>query len=207
MKYMLPGNHRTLVLMRLTLTCTLVFLAGFWITNTLLYFRSMDLRPVSVADHYRGSEEEFSMPRTYGAMLEVTHMHLGMMAMVLLLLTHLCIFIPWSLRWRVILVLATFGSALLGESAGWLVRFVHPSFAWLKVGSFLTLQVSLAILIVGLAVFLGRRDAPSDPPPVHARAPSGDHRGRAGAEESPRRSASRTARPRGRKTYRWHPGQ
>jgi hypothetical protein len=160
MKYMTTGNYRAQVLMRLTLGCTLVFLTGFWITNTLLYLRNMDLRPQSVVDYYLGSDVEFAMPRTYGSMLEVAHMHLPMMAMVLLLLTHLCIFLPWPLRIRVALVLATFGCGLLTEVAGWLVRFVHPGFAWLKVGGFLGLQATLALLLLGLGLYLARRPRP-----------------------------------------------
>ena len=157
MRYMTTGNYRHHVLMRLTLLCTLVLLTGFWGTNALLYFRNMDLRPHTVVEYYRGSEAEFAMPRTYGAMLEVTHMHLAMMATVILLLTHLAIFLPWSLRLRVFLVLATFGCALLGEASSWLVRFVHPGFAALKVAAFLGLQAGLAVLLVGLAVYLCRR--------------------------------------------------
>ncbi len=74
------------------------------------------------------------------------------MALVALLLTHLAIFVPWPMRWRVLLILATFGSALLGEASSWLVRFVSPGWAILKVGSFVTLQTTLAILLVGLAL-------------------------------------------------------
>ncbi|HZL86488.1 MAG TPA: hypothetical protein VFD07_14025 [Candidatus Krumholzibacteria bacterium] len=161
MKYMLTGNYRAHVLMRVTLLSTLFLLSGFWLTNALLYFRNMDLRPVSVVQYYRGSEAEFSMPRTYGAMLEVTHMHLPMMAMVILLLTHLAIFLPWPLRLRLVLVLGTFGCALLGETASWLVRFAHPAFAWLKILSFLGLQAGLAVLLVGLAMHLLRTQARS----------------------------------------------
>ncbi len=156
MKYMLTGNYRAHVLMRVTLLSTLFLLSGFWLTNALLYFRNMDLRPLSVVQYYRGNEAEFSMPRTYGAMLEVTHMHLPMMATVILLLTHLAIFLPWPLRLRLVLVLGTFGCALLGESASWLVRFTHPGFAWLKILSFLGLQAGLAVLLVGLALHLLR---------------------------------------------------
>ena len=36
------------------------------------------------------------MPRTYQSMIEITHMHLPMMAMVVLLLTHLPIFAPFA---------------------------------------------------------------------------------------------------------------
>jgi len=156
MKYMLTGNYRGHPITRLTLMCTLVLLSGFWVTNILLYFQRLGLDPASVVTYYRGSDAEFAMPRTYGSMLEVTHMHLSMMAMVLLLLTHLCIFLPWPLRARVGLVLVTFGSALAGESASWLVRYVHPGFAWLKVTAFVGLQASLGFLIVALAWYLSR---------------------------------------------------
>jgi len=76
------------------------------------------------------------------------------MALVALLLTHLAIFLPWPNRWRVTLILSTFASALGGEAASWLVRFVSPGWAILKVACFLGLQISLGILLVGLAMFL-----------------------------------------------------
>ena len=114
MKYMLMGNYRAPYLVRLTLLCSVAFLVLFWCTNALMFFRNMGLEPESIATYYRGSEAEFSMPRTYGAMLEVTHAHLAMMSVVLLLITHLALFFPWSLRLRVGLVLGAFGGALLG---------------------------------------------------------------------------------------------
>jgi len=45
------------------------------------------------------------------------------------------------------LIAVPFGSALLDEGSGWLVRFVSPSFAILKVVGFLALQISLALLV------------------------------------------------------------
>jgi len=157
MKYMLNGGYRQQPLVRLTLGCTLVFLVFLWATNFLLYFRSMGLAPATVVRFYLGSEAEFAAPRTYGSMLELAHAHFAIMAMVLLLLTHLAIFVPWSMRLRVVLVLGTFGAAFVEEISGWLVRFVHPGFAPLKVVSFLALQVGLAILLAGLGWHLMRR--------------------------------------------------
>jgi hypothetical protein len=159
---MLTGAYRANDLMRLTLGCTLVFLLLFWVTNALLYFRSMSFDPTSVVRYYNGSEAEFTMPRTYGAMLEVTHAHLAMMALVLLLLTHLAIFIPWPRRLRVALVLSAFAGGLLSEAAGWLVRFVSPELASVKIAGFVLLQTSLAVLLFGLAGHLLR------PPDVRA---------------------------------------
>ena len=159
MKYMVSGAFRVSGIMRLTLGCTLVFLVFLWATSAMLFFQRMSLDPNSVVAYYRGSEQEFAAPRTYGSLLEQSHAHFAMMSMVLLLLTHLAIFIPWPLKLRIALVLATFGAALLGELAGWLVRFVHPSFAILKVASFLGLQAGLAILMAGLGWHLMRRPA------------------------------------------------
>ena len=164
MKYMVTGAYRVSGILRLTLGCTLVFLIFLWATSAMLYFQRMSLDPSSVVAYYRGSEQEFAAPRTYGSLLEQSHAHFAMMSMVLLLLTHLAIFIPWPLRLRVALVLATFGTALVGEVAGWLVRFVHADFAILKVACFVGLQTGLAILIAGLGWHLARRPALNSTP-------------------------------------------
>jgi hypothetical protein len=143
-------------LMRLTLGFMLVFLAGFTLTNFGLYFAKMNLNPQSVISYYNGSEEEFKLPRTYQSMLEVTHGHLAMMAIVLLMLTHLLIFTSFTKPVKIVLISCAFLFALLDEGAGWLVRFVHPGYAWLKVVGFLGLQVSLLILVCSLGTYLWR---------------------------------------------------
>ncbi|MBI4529911.1 MAG: hypothetical protein HY709_00160 [Candidatus Latescibacteria bacterium] len=156
MKYMQNGGFQNHPLMRLTLTLTLIFLVGFWITNFLLYFSKMGLTPGSVVSYYLGSEEEFRPARSYQSMLETTHFHLPMMALVILMLTHLLIFVPFRYRTKVGFILTTFLSGLLNEGAGWLVRFVSLYFAWVKVVSFLILQGSLAYLLSTLLFFLWR---------------------------------------------------
>jgi uncharacterized membrane protein len=77
-----------------------------------------------------------------------------MMALVMLLLTHLVVFAPFRRSQKIVLIVTAFASALLSEASGWLVRFVDPGFAWLKVTSFLALQGSLLFLLGTLAVFL-----------------------------------------------------
>lgn len=57
------------------------------------------------------------------------------------------------------LYFVAFGSALLSEAAGWMTRFWHPAFAWLKVTMFVLFQASLGMLIIGLAVFLASAEA------------------------------------------------
>jgi len=155
-KYMQNGGFQHQPLMRLTLLFTLFLLLAFWISNFALYFAEMSLAPQSVAAFYLGSEADYRLPRTYLTMLEVTHMHLPMMAVVLLLLTHLLIFVPLASRLKTGMIVATFISALGFEAAGWLVRFVHPVFAWLKIGGFLVLQAAIAFLLVALGLYLLR---------------------------------------------------
>ncbi|MBI5709086.1 MAG: hypothetical protein HZC42_02115 [Candidatus Eisenbacteria bacterium] len=154
MKVLQSGGFQHHPLMRLTLGLALLLLAGFWVTNLALYFRHMSLDPASVASYYRGNDTEFMPPRSAESMLEVTHMHLAMFALVLLLLTHLLIFAPLRTGAKAALVLTAFLSALLSEAAGWMTRFWHPGFAMLKVAMFVLFQGTLLVLIVGLGVFL-----------------------------------------------------
>lgn len=156
MKYMQDGGHQNQPLMRLTLGLTLALLLGFWVTNFAMYFSRMGLAPSSVASYYLGSEEDFRPPRSAESMLETTHMHLPMMGMVLLVLTHLLIFVPLARRAKVAFIVAAFAFAVMSEGAGWLVRFVSPSFAALKVVGFLGMQAVLAFLLGSLAVHLAR---------------------------------------------------
>ena len=156
MKYLQNGGFQHNPLMRLTVGLTLALLLGLWVTNFAMYFTRMDLTPASVVTYYNGSEEEFRPPRSSASMLETTHMHLPMMGIVLLFLTHLLIFVPFARGPKVGLILATFAGALLDESGGWLVRFVDPAFAPLKVAGFLILQATLGVVILALAVFLVR---------------------------------------------------
>ena len=165
MKYMERGGFQTQELMRWTLGATCILLAGFWITNWILFVSRLGWTPGSIVSYYRGSEAEFRPPRTAGAMLEVTHSHLAMMALVMLLLTHLLIFAPYSRRAKLWMIGIAFGSALFEEGSGWLVRFVDAGFSWLKLVSFWALQGILAFLLVGLVMFLksGRNERESPP--------------------------------------------
>jgi hypothetical protein len=127
------------------------------VTNALLYFQKMSLSYDSVVSYYLGNEELFLSPRSYQGLLEVSHFHLFAMGMLLLVLTHLVLFIPVKGRTKAWLISLPFLAALLDEGSSWLVRFAHPNFAYLKITGFLLLQTSLAALI-GLslwAVFRG----------------------------------------------------
>ena len=97
-------------------------------------------------------------------MVESSHGHFAMMAMVLLVLTHLYIFVPGPRRLKAAFVGGTFAATFLSEASGWLVRFVHPGFAILKPAAFLASQAFLGLMLGLLATFLvsgGATKAPS----------------------------------------------
>jgi hypothetical protein len=156
-RFFITGEWTRNRLLQLIVALYAVYVSALWLTNALLYFNKMSLAPSSVVEYYLGSEERFLSPRSYQGLLEVSHFHLFAMGMLLLVLTHLMLFVPISNRAKAWLIALPFAAAFLDEGAGWLVRFGHPAFAWLKVSGFLLLQGSLAALIlVSLwAVFAG----------------------------------------------------
>ncbi len=157
MRWVITGEWTRNRLLQLIVVLYALYVAGLWLTNLLLYFSKMSLSYGSVVAYYLGSEQAYTSPRTYQGLLEVSHFHLFAMGMLLLVLTHLMLFVPLRGSVRAWLIALPFLSALLEEGAGWLVRFVSPSFAMLKVTGFVMLQTSLAVL-VGLslwAVFAG----------------------------------------------------
>lgn len=160
---MQQGGFQSQPLMRLTLVLTMVFMTAFWVSNFALYLAKMDFTTQSVRNYYLGSEELFKMPRTYQSMLEVSHSHLPMIAMVVLLLTHLLIFTPYSFRVKVFIIVSGFLFALLNEGSGWLVRFVRPEFAILKIVSFLSFQAVIGFLIFEVARFTRGRNGNTKP--------------------------------------------
>jgi hypothetical protein len=135
------------------------FVILLWATNWMLYFDSMDLTTASVVEHYLGNEEEYRAPRTYRGMVELAHFHLFAMGMLMMVLTHLALFVPLKPQWKIALIVVPFFSALASEGAGWLVRWGGAGFAWTKIVGILLLQGSLAALVaIALwSVFAGRQ--------------------------------------------------
>jgi hypothetical protein len=158
-RFVITGEWSRNRLLQAIVVLYALYVSALWVTNALLYFSKMGLTAASVVDYYLGSEERYLSPRSYQGLLEVSHFHLFAMGMLLLVLTHLALFVPASPRLKVALVVVPFGAALLDEGAGWLVRFVAPGFAYLKIAGFLLLQGSLAALVAASlwAVFAGQQ--------------------------------------------------
>jgi len=146
-RFVVTGEWRRNHLLQTIIVLYVLYVGGLWLTNALLYFNKMSLAPSSVVAYYLGNEEQFLSPRTYQGMLEVSHFHLFAMGMLLLVLTHLMLFVPVRNGTKAWLIAVPFLAAFLDEGSSWLVRFGHPLFAWLKVAGFLLLQGSLAALM------------------------------------------------------------
>ncbi len=148
MRFVVTGEWSRNRLLQTIVVLYVLYVGGLWITNFLLYFNKMGLTYASVVEYYLGSEERFLQPRSYQGLLEVSHFHFFAMGMLLLVLTHLMLFVPISNRLKIWLIVLPFLSAFLDEGSSWLVRFAHPGFAYLKIAGFLMLQGSLLALMV-----------------------------------------------------------
>jgi len=146
-RFVVTGEWTRNRLLQVIVVLYALYVIGLWLTNALLYFSKMSLTARSVIDYYLGSEERFLSPRSYQGLLEVSHFHLFAMGMLLLVLTHLMLFVPLRNRTKAWLIIVPFLSAIIDESGGWLVRFASPLFAYLKIAGFLMLEASLAVLV------------------------------------------------------------
>ena len=156
MRYFVTGEQHRKSLLNTLVLMFLVYIALLWLSNGMMYFHHMDLRPDSVVAYYLGSEQQFTQPRSYQGMLEVSHFHLFSMGMLVLTLTHLMLMTEFSVRLKIWLSSLTYAAALADEAGGWLVRFVHPLFAYFKIAAFVILEFSLAALLITVITALVR---------------------------------------------------
>jgi hypothetical protein len=151
MRFVVTGEWTRNHLLKTIVWCFLVYTLILWVTNAGLYFSKMSLTPSSVIDYYRGNEAKFMQPRSLGGMLEILHFHSFAMGILLLTLTHLVLFVPISMRKKAWGIATAFVSGMGDELSGWGVRFLHPSFAYLKIGFFLLLEGVILWLIILVA--------------------------------------------------------
>ena len=125
----------------------MLFFLLLWLTNLLLYLQ-IGFSYDSVVEYYRGSEASFRPPKSYLGMLEEAHFHFFSMAVILVTLNHLILFTTLGNLWKLVLIVSSFLSALGDIAGGWMIRYVSPYFAYLKITSVIVLQVSLALLMI-----------------------------------------------------------
>ncbi|KJV06110.1 hypothetical protein [Methylocucumis oryzae] len=156
MRYFVSGEQQRKRLLNTLVLLFLAYIVLLWLSIGLMYFHRMELTPESVIAYYLGSEEQFTQPRSYEGMLEVSHFHLFAMGMLAVTLTHLMLMTEFSIPLKIWLSITIYFSAIGDEAAGWLVRFVHPYFAYFKIAMFITLETSLATLLIAVIYSLIR---------------------------------------------------
>ncbi len=172
MRYFVTGEQQRKALLNTLVLLFLAYIVLLWISNGMMYFHRMGLTADSVIAYYLGSEKLFTQPKSYEGLLEVLHFHLFAMGMLAVTLTHLMLMTDFSVRLKIWLSGLVYSSALADELGGWLVRFVHPLFAYFKIGAFVLLELALAALLIVVILSLIRarvelRSHPSqNPPPV-----------------------------------------
>jgi len=161
MRFFVTGEQNRQMMMNALILMFLGYVFLLWISNGMMYFHKMDLSADSVIAYYLGSEEDFTQPKSYQSLLEVSHFHIFAMGMLILTLTHLMLMTDLPTLLKIWVSGLVYLSAIADELAGWLVRFVHPNFAYFKIGSFLLLEISLAILlfVVSFSLIQSRRRA------------------------------------------------
>lgn len=148
MKFLVYGDFNNNRLLQIILLFVLIYTGFLWFTNILLYVEKIGFTYTSVVDFYLGSDDEFRNPISYRGLLEVTHFHLFAFAIALLLVNHLTVFSGINQRLKLLLITISFMSGFLDIASGWLIRFVSPEFAYLKVLGFIIFQMSFAILLI-----------------------------------------------------------
>lgn len=148
MKFMIKGDFNNSRLLQLILIFTLVYVLFLWVTNLLIYSERIGFSSDAIVKYYLGSEDEFRNPVSYIGLLEGAHLHLFVFAMALLLVNHLTVFSNLNQFLKLSLIIVSFASGLGDMSAGWLIRFVSPSFKYLKLWSFIVFQISFLFLLI-----------------------------------------------------------
>lgn len=154
MRFLVDGEFNNGTLLKLILFCALVYLTLMSITNALLFIDKTGLSAQSVAEAYLGSDELFRNPASYRGLLEGAHMHLFAVGIALLLVNHLTVFTGLKQGIKLTLIITSFSSGLVDMASGWLIRFVSPAFAYLKIAAFVTFELSFFCLLAASFVSL-----------------------------------------------------
>ncbi len=130
---------------------------GFLILATFGFFSQLGfqigrigLTPAAVAVYYRGSErgEVMVFPKTFGQLLEVTHAHAFMMAVVFLILGHLFASTAAPPTFKAVVLWLAFAGTLGDLLSPWLIRYVAAWSAWVGLASWIVQGAGNGILVV-----------------------------------------------------------
>ncbi|MGI9533669.1 MAG: hypothetical protein ACR2NW_01860 [Thermodesulfobacteriota bacterium] len=157
MRFFISSELKRNDFLKIIVFFTLLFFLFLWITNVLLYMQ-IGFNYNSIVEFYLGNEETFRPPKSYIGLLEEAHFHFFTMAILLVTLTHLILFTSISSGFKLALILISFISTFTEIISGWLIRYVSPVFAYLKLSSFYIMQISLLLMMVIIVIYLFKKD-------------------------------------------------
>ncbi len=156
MRFFISSELRKNDFLKIIISFTILFFLFLWITNILLYMQ-IGFSYNSVVEFYLGNEETFRPPKSYIGLLEEAHFHFFSMAILLVTLTHLVLFTSISSHMKLVLILLSFISTFTEIISGWLIRYVSPLFAYLKLSSFYIMQLTLLVMMVIIVIYLFKK--------------------------------------------------
>ncbi len=155
MRFFISSELKRNDFLKIIVTFTTIFFLFLWLTNILLYMQ-IGFSYNGIVEFYLGNEAVFRPAKSYIGLLEEAHFHFFSMAILLITLTHLMLFTSLSSGWKLTLIVVPFTSSFLEIISGWLIRYISPIFAYLKLGSFIVMQASLLILLIIIFIYLFR---------------------------------------------------
>ena len=157
MRFFISSELKRNDFLKIIIFFTIIFFFFLWITNILLYMQ-IGFSYNSIVEFYLGNEETFRPPKSYLGLLEEAHFHFFSMAILLVTLTHLILFTSVSSGLKLGLALASFISTFTEIISSWLIRYLDPIFAYLKLISFFVMQLSILLMMGIILVYLFKRD-------------------------------------------------
>ena len=157
MRFFISSELKRNDFLKIIILFTTLFFIFLWVTNILLYMQ-IGFNYEGIVGYYLGNEETFRPPKSYIGLLEEAHFHFFSMAILLVTLTHLILFTSISAGWKLTLILGSFTSSFLEIISSWLIRYVSAQFAYLKLGSFIVMQLSLMVMMIIIIIYLFRKD-------------------------------------------------
>jgi hypothetical protein len=110
------------------------------------------LTPGAIATYYRGSDagEVLVFPKTFGQLLEVTHAHAFVMAIVFLILAHLFVSTSMPERLKTVVLAMAFAGTAGDLIVPWLVRYGAAGCAWLLLAAWIA-QGTGSLVLLGVS--------------------------------------------------------
>lgn len=158
MRFFLSNNLKSNSHIKIVFPLFILFVVLYLVGDFLYSVNNVGLTPVSITDYYRGNEEKLLEPRGIVLILEEVHIRSFLFGFLLLSLASLILQTNIRPRNKNILIIVSFTSGLVDSLGGIFITFLHPSFSYLKVLSFLSLYISITLMILIIIAYLWKKE-------------------------------------------------